>query len=660
MVFEPLPTEATLPAPTSYVTDWTMRRESPDDLDALEVETDEALASRKPRRYARPADTAGPAGSLLITPPSSTPALDAALADRDDEDVWALLPPSFCESPLLAEAVAHPAWKYAMRGLDAAAAGWDPAGDTALFAVLAAAHALRARSTRAAHDQALVDHADAVNAHRSYARALAEARGTENEEPAAELLAQHPAPGPRPEFGDSGFTRPGVLILTPTRNRAAEIVENIVSLMPIPRLSNSHGKTRSGEQMASQAERFAAEYAADEHTDAEDARQAAIGTRPADWLDQFSGKTDEDFRLNLAVAMTKPRHGEPAKPTRVQAFVSMQKADIIVASPMALRMLLGDAAQADDPEHRAAHPAFDALSSIGLLLVDRASFLETQNWEHVRSCLAALNRPSNAVVAYDRVSQAYLRGAARSLRQTIVTAHHYTPALLTALATECRNHMGGVRLSAAPAMPGVVVRDLPAVPMRVTLRRAGSTDAGRRAALAASDARLEMVKQFCARALGFAAGVAGLEGVGRPLRTLVYVQSYFDFAEIRSYLLAELGPSAELTRWAAISEYTDGKDIATARRLFAAGELELLFVTERAHVYHRYTIKGAERVLFVGAPSYRHFFLEQCVGAAPPPGRALEVIALITRFEAAPLSAIVGAAAAKAAFEKQTVTFSVN
>ena len=85
---------------------------------------------------------------------------------------------------------------------------------------------------------------------------------------------------------------------------------------------------------------------------------------------------------------------------------------------------------------------------------------------------------------------------------------------------------------------------------------------------------------------------------------VVFVSSYFDFVRVRNLL------TKEEVSFAVNSEYTEPREAARARTLFADGRKRVLLLSERAHFYFRRRIKGAREICFYSLPEHAHYYPE--------------------------------------------------
>jgi len=179
----------------------------------------------------------------------------------------------------------------------------------------------------------------------------------------AKLRAHDYSKGLPPEHRDQGFTRPRVLILLPTRHAALQVVQQLIDLLPSTYRSQVENKKR-----------FKTEYSLSPEEAEEERRSHTGNPKPADWQHLFAGNVDDCFRVGLRCT-----------PKSVKIYADFYTSDILVASPLGLRMLIG--AEGDRQRD------FDYLSSIEVMLADQLSMLAMQNWDHVTVRRSRIHAP---------------------------------------------------------------------------------------------------------------------------------------------------------------------------------------------------------------------------------------------------------------------------
>ncbi|CAH0385473.1 unnamed protein product [Bemisia tabaci] len=148
-------------------------------------------------------------------------------------------------------------------------------------------------------------------------------------------------------FRDQGLVRPKVLILVPFRRSALNIVEVISSILLSDEKANIANKKR-----------FYDEFTGDTLI------LPKKNPKPADYEEMFSGNIDDTFRIGLAVTKKS-----------LKLYTDFYSSDIIIASPLGLRMLIG--AEGDKERD------YDFLASIELLILDQTEIFLMQNWDHL-------------------------------------------------------------------------------------------------------------------------------------------------------------------------------------------------------------------------------------------------------------------------------------
>lgn len=394
------------------------------------------------------------------------------------------------------------------------------------------------------------------------------------------------------ELRDQGFTRPKVLFIVPTRNSCAKIVSTIRELCKPDQEENR--------------KRFDESYITKDSNFGQD--------RPEDFRDLFEGNDDDMFRIG--VKFTRKT---------VKYFSQFYSSDILIASPLGLRMAIGSD---EDKKQLDA----DFLSSIEMVVVDQSDALLMQNWEHIEYIFEHLNlQPKDAHGCdFSRVRNWYLEDWAKYFRQTIILSAFNTPELAELQRRHCHNWAGKVRLQ--PEYPGVI--ESLGVKTKQTFSRfqAASVEAE-------PDAKFEyFVSAIVPSIVKRAKDAHG---------TLIFVPSYLDFVRVRNYF----GTAIEVSgiSFGAISEYTDTPEASRARSHFVTGRHKVLLLSERAHHFRRYQIKGVQRIIFYALPSNPIFYQEIAGGYLAKseqdmlidPGKGT-VRAVFSKYDAMALERIVG------------------
>ncbi|KAJ2702980.1 rRNA-binding ribosome biosynthesis protein utp25 [Coemansia sp. IMI 209128] len=367
----------------------------------------------------------------------------------------------------------------------------------------------------------------------------------------AKLTKAHAEGTDAGELRDQGFTRPRVLIVLPFRNSAYKVVDKLYKL------------ASGGQDM--NAPRFVKEYGPAGY------EESVISKRkPDDFRKTFAGNIDDGFRIGVQLYRKTAR-----------VYTDLYHSDIIVASPLGLRMVTGS----EGDERR----DFDFLSSIEMVIVDQCDALLMQNWEHVTHVFGHLNMTPKKDHGCDfsRIRQWYLEGTAQHRRQTILISEYMTPEIQAVFNNNCRSIEGKVRIK--PVYPGAVtdvVAQVPQVFKRLSVKRLQS---------AADDRFAHFVDHVFPELQKASTG---------DKHVLLFVSSYFDFVRVRNFC------RDKCCSFAAISEYSTTSEAMGARRSLFAGELGFILYSERAHFYHRYPIKGIHRLVFYSLPEHPLFYTE--------------------------------------------------
>jgi U3 small nucleolar RNA-associated protein 25 len=395
---------------------------------------------------------------------------------------------------------------------------------------------------------------------------------------------------------DQGFTRPKVLFLLPTRRSCYRMASAVISLYGPEQQEN---KKRFEENFGGKGESIS-------------------GSKPQDFRDLFEGNDDDMFRVGL-------------KFTRKTAklFAQFYNSDMIFASPLGLRMAIGD--------QESKKQDYDFLSSIEVVIVDQTEALLMQNWEHVEYIFDHLNLQPREAHGCDfgRVRPWYLDGNARYVRQTIALTAYNTPETNNLFNSRMLNYAGKVKVSQA-VYSGLI--SAPNALFKQTFFRFEATSPS-----AEPDARFayftaKIVPQMVKRAR---------DNSTREQGTFIFIPSYMDFVRIRNFF-----GNSTTTRdvsFGSMSEYTEAPDVARARSHFMKGRHGVVLYTGRLHHFRRYQVKGAKQVIFYGLPDNPVFYKELAsdnpalgVSAGKVDPAEIRVQVLFSRYDALRLERIVG------------------
>ena len=397
------------------------------------------------------------------------------------------------------------------------------------------------------------------------------------------------------EYRDQGFTRPKILIILPTRQSCVRYVETLVKICQPDQQEN---RKRFQESFDNGSDNFA-------------------DNKPVDFRELFAGNDDDMFRLGLKFTRKT-----------IKYFASFYKSDIILASPLGIRMAIGG----EDPKKQ----DYDFLSSIEIAIFDQCNALSMQNWEHSETIFENLNlQPRQARDCdFSRVRSWYLDGNAKFLRQTILLSAFNFPALNRLFTRHMLNVAGKTKFYTEEK--GAMLEA--GVSAKQTFSRFDSPDPSTE-----PDVRFDYFSSAILPNLIKQLKQHGANSAG----VLLFIPSYADFVRLRNHLAGS--SNTQDIPFGSISEYSPVKEVARARSHFMTGNHAILLYTERAHHFRRYHLKGVKKIIMYGLPENPIFFKEivgEFLGATLSSGgispRETSVRVIFSKWDMLKLERVVG------------------
>ncbi|XP_053681546.1 U3 small nucleolar RNA-associated protein 25 homolog [Sabethes cyaneus] len=355
-----------------------------------------------------------------------------------------------------------------------------------------------------------------------------------------------------PEYRDQGLVRPKVLIVVPFRSAALKVIETLKQLF-----------AGDDSKAVTNYKRFQAEYGGDtlyfpKHN-----------PKPEDYERTFAGNTDDNFRIGISFGKSS-----------MKLYTKYYNSDLIVASPLGLRMTIGAEGESERD--------YDFLASIELLILDQAEVCLAQNWDHVIHLMDHLHLQPQSTehTDFSRVRYWCLNGWSRFYRQTVLLASHDLPEFRSIFNNKCCNYRGKVRV-ANPVKGGSIRHVVVQVPQTFHRIEVKSLE-----------------QSFDAKFLHFTSVLLPQLRSITMARCLLYVPSYFDYVRLRNYFKKE-----ELS-FVQICEYSKDAKIARARDMFFHGSSHFMLYSERSHFFRRPRIKGIRHLVFYQLPTYPSFYAE--------------------------------------------------
>lgn len=358
---------------------------------------------------------------------------------------------------------------------------------------------------------------------------------------------------PNAEHLDQGFTRPKILIVTPTRDTAYHIVNTIIEKSGIGQVDKK-GKFK------------------DQFFDS----SLPPSSKPKSFQQIFKGNTNDFFVLGMKFTRKA-----------IKLYSNFYQSDIIVCSPLGLQMIVENT----DKKKR----QDDFLSSIEITIIDQLHSMEFQNVSHIFTILEHLNNipKEQHDTDFSRIRMWYINDQARFFRQTMIFTKYVSPVANSIINGKCSNWCGRWKNHRIINNEHSSINTL-GLKIRQIFHKFDLVSGS------IVDEPNYRFKFFTSVTIPNIVKTTGYEdGI------LIYIPDYTDYVRIRNYMKEKT-----TILFGDINEYSSQKQLNKNRTLFQQGRLKVLLYTERLHHYRRFEIKGVKEVIFYKPPSNPEFYNE--------------------------------------------------
>ncbi len=404
---------------------------------------------------------------------------------------------------------------------------------------------------------------------------------------------------------DQGFCRPRVLILCPFRSQAKQLVDAMndllgpnTSVTGMDKFEEEFGYTLEEDEDDSMHDdnhsyirdgggkrKKAGDDASRPRKNGSKEETLRSSKKPPDWLATFKDNTDDDFKIGIQINPGKGKGTGAAKGVHMRLFSDFYISDIVVASPIGLRLSMEKNGSGDDKRSNDR----DFLSSVEIVILQQADVMYMQNWEHVEFVLHNCNQlPSESRdTDYSRVRPYFLDGLGAVHRQLIVNTNFNDPEIQSTFRQHAKSLAGRIRLR-KDWLDGVI-NQVANTSTQVFQRISRIKSFGE-----VEDKRFTYFKESI------------LDPLLRNMqsRTLIVAPSYLHYVRIRNYLMQQKANAAY------VCEYSRESEISRGRSNFFHGHNDILLYSGRAHFFRRFFFRGAQHLIFYSLPQYAHFYSE--------------------------------------------------
>ncbi|KAL4434767.1 hypothetical protein ABPG74_017187 [Tetrahymena malaccensis] len=369
---------------------------------------------------------------------------------------------------------------------------------------------------------------------------------------------------------NKGYTNCKILIITPFKGDATTIINELLSIYGESKLKKKSNK-----------QRFIEEY---ENPDRMD---------------------EDDFRIGISITNKG-----------LKLFTPFEHCDIIVTSLVGLRLATGEKGDKDRN--------FSFLSSVEILVIDRAHVLYNQNWLHMNELMSLFNQiPKHKHVTNNihQIREYYFENLAKFYRQTIVYTEFNFPELNSIKNRFMNNYKGCFQIKP-------YYQQLPHPKVNQEFIKFDIHNIQNE-----MDERIEFFK----KKIWDDWNKEEMDG------SVIFVSSYFEYIKLKSMFVKQNAPVF------GICEYTKKRDVQKRIAQFKNGTLPYLMQTERAYFFDVGSIRGMKNILFFSLPKNSYIYQEMLSYLHPQSLKhsKCRVVSLFNKYDAFALERIVGTENAK-------------
>ncbi|CAD8087003.1 unnamed protein product [Paramecium sonneborni] len=370
-----------------------------------------------------------------------------------------------------------------------------------------------------------------------------------------------------------GFTRCKVLILTAFKGDAISIIDQLI---------------QSDKEIVNK-ERYENEFCDEERLE------------------------EDDFRIGIQVS----------KQGYIKLHANFDKSDIIVTSTLGMRLIIGT----DDQKHRETH----FLSSIEILVIDRASSIYMQNWTYLEDILEATNLlPNHKNITSDlsTIRPYCFENLSKFYRQNIVYTDHYFSELNYLRKQYFQNYKGCISNK-------IYFNQLfqKSVNFQQEFRQIDCSTNEQQI-----EQRFNQFKKLW----------NDIENnkSSQFQKTLIFVQSYFDFVALKGHF-KRINSNCEC-----VSEYTKKNKVQSIISKFKDGRIQYILITERAYFFEIIQLRQMKNIVFYQLPQHSIIY-KQLIQSIENLGNKTQIITYYSKFDAYQLEIIVGTLKAEEMISEQ-------